>query len=225
MYVPLVILAVFAVAAGWSTNTFGIDGLVGNFGIEPLLEQARPLGTSGEVHGVLANVVHPDEHDSHLAQFHFWAELVALLTGLTGLGLAIVFYGLRLLNPEEVRAQFRPIYDFLIHKWYFDELYNYLFVQPVMFVARRVAEFDTVVIDGLIYGIALWTRGVAVIDDSFDRYFVDGLVNGASRWIFRTAIWFRGAETGKLRQYVMFIVIGTVALFILISFYNSTLAG
>jgi NADH-quinone oxidoreductase subunit L len=67
MYVPLVILAVFAVAAGWSTNTFNIDGLVGNFGIEPLLEQARPLGTSGEVHGVLMNVVHPDEHDSHLA--------------------------------------------------------------------------------------------------------------------------------------------------------------
>jgi NADH-quinone oxidoreductase subunit L len=224
MYVPLVILAVFAVAAGWSTNTFGIDGLVGNFGIEPLLEQARPLGTSGEVHGVLANVVHPDEHASHLEQFHFWAELVALLTGLTGLGLAIVFYGLRLLNPEEVRAQFRPIYDFLIHKWYFDELYNYLFVQPVLFIGRRVAEFDTVVIDGLINGIALWTRGVAVVDDRFDRYFIDGLVNGTSRWIFRTAIWFRGAETGRLRQYVMFIVIGTVALFILISFYNSTLA-
>jgi NADH-quinone oxidoreductase subunit L len=94
-----------------------------------------------------------------------------------------------------------------------------------MFVARRVAEFDTVVIDGLIHGIALWTRGVAVLDDRFDRYFVDGLVNGASRWIFRTAIWFRGAETGRLRQYVMFIVIGTVALFVLISFYNSTLAG
>ncbi|MEX2114882.1 MAG: NADH-quinone oxidoreductase subunit L [Pirellulales bacterium] len=226
MYVPLVILAVFAVAAGWSTNTFNIDGLVGNFGIEPLLEQARPLGTSGEVHGVLMNVVHPDEHDSHLEQFHFRAEMVALLTGLTGLGLAVVFYGLRILNPAEVRAQFRPIYDFLIHKWYFDELYNAIIVQPVMFVARRVAEFDQVVIDGLIHGVALWTRGVSVLDDRFDRYFVDGLVNGASRWIFRTAIWFRGAETGQLRQYVMFIVIGTVALFVLITFYlNSTLAG
>ncbi len=225
MYAPLVILAVFAIGVGWSTNTLRIDGLVGNFGVEPLLEQARPLGTSTTVHGVLMTVTHPDEHDSHIKRFHTAAEMAALATGLAGLGLAVVFYGLRILNPAEVRAQFRPIYDFLIHKWYFDELYNAIFVQPILFFSRRVSEFDTVVIDGIINGVALWTRGVAVLDDRFDRYFIDGLVNGASRWIFRTAIWFRGAETGRLRQYVMFIVIGTVALFVLISFYNSTLAG
>jgi hypothetical protein len=38
-------------------------------------------------------------------------------------------------------------------------------------------------------------------------------------------VWFHGAQTGRLRQYVMFIIVGTVARFVLITFYlNSTLA-
>ena len=227
MYVPLVILAVFAVAAGWSTNTFGVDEMFGNFGVEPLLEQARPEGIQGVAHGVLMeNLVHPDEHDSHLEKFHLPAEVVALITGLTGVALAVVFYGLRFLNPEEVRAQFRPIYDFLINKWYFDELYNAVFVQPVLFVSRRVAEFDKRVIDGIIDGLAVWTRVVALADDLFDRYVVDGFVNAASNWIYGVAVWFHGAETGRIRQYVLFIVVATVTLFVLISFYlNSVMAG
>ena len=53
-----------------------------------------------------------------------------------------------------------------------------------------------------------------------------GLVDATSNWIYRTAIWFRNAETGLVRQYVMFIVVGTVAMFVLISFYlNYALAG
>ena len=161
-----------------------------------------------------------------LRKFHVPAELVALATGLTGLLLAVVFYGLRILNPAEVRSQFRPIYEFLLHKWYFDELYNAIFVQPTLFIARRVAEFDKRVIDRFIDSLAVWTRMVAKLDDMFDRYLIDGFVNWASNWIYGVAIWFRGAETGRLRQYVMFIVVGTVALFVLISFYlNTTLAG
>ncbi|MEX0978902.1 MAG: hypothetical protein WDZ48_08635, partial [Pirellulales bacterium] len=60
----------------------------------------------------------------------------------------------------------------------------------------------------------------------FDRYFVDGFVNVFADWTYRMALWLRGAETGKVRQYVMFIVVGTVAMFVLISFYlNSSWAA
>jgi NADH-quinone oxidoreductase subunit L len=218
MYVPLVVLSVFAIGVGWTI--FG-------YGVQPLLEQARPVGTDNVTHGVLlSHLVHPNEHTSHFAQFHVPAELVALATGLTGLMLAVVFYGLQILNPAEVKAQFRPIYNFLWHKWYFDELYNAVFVQPTLFIARRVAEFDKRVIDGLIDRLALGTRMLAQLDDLFDRYLVDGVINWASNWIYGVAIWFRGAQTGRVRQYVMFIVVGTVALFVLISFYlNTTMAG
>jgi proton-translocating NADH-quinone oxidoreductase chain L len=218
MYYPLVVLAALAIGSGWSI--FG-------FGVQPLLEQARPAGIQLETHGVLLpELIHPDEHDSHLDQFHVPATLVATGTALAGFLLAVIFYGLRILDPNEVRHQFRPIYEFLIHKWYFDELYDVLFVQPVLFVSRRVAEFDKKAIDGFIDNLALWARMVSSLDDLIDRYIVDGFVNVAAARIFAIGEWLHGAETGKLRQYVMFIVIGTVALFILITFYlNSTLAG
>ena len=225
MYVPLVILAVFAVGVGWSTNTFHIDGLLGTFGVEPLLEQARPAGTLETAHGLLlTHLAHPNEHQSHIDKFHVPAELWAISTALVGFLLAVLFYGVRILNANEVRAQFRPIYEFLIHKWYFDELYNAVFVQPVLFVSRRIAEFDKRVIDGLIDNLAICVRMIARLDDLFDRYFIDGLVDATSNWIYATAIWFRNAETGRVRQYVMFIVIGTVTMFVLVTFY-STMAG
>jgi NADH-quinone oxidoreductase subunit L len=218
MYYPLVVLAIFAVGVGWTM--FGL-------GVEPLLEQARPAGTALEADAVLvSNLRYPSEHDRHLDAYHVPATLVATATALSGFLLAMVFYGLRILDPAEARNQFRPIYSFLIHKWYFDELYNAIFVQPVLFVSRRVAEFDKKIIDGFIDYLALAARMVAGVDDLIDRYLIDGLVNRGADWTYAIGLWFHGAETGKLRQYVMFIVIGTVALFVLITFYlNTTLAG
>jgi proton-translocating NADH-quinone oxidoreductase chain L len=218
MYYPLVVLAAFAIGSGWSI--FG-------FGVQPLLEQARPPGILAETHGVLLPwLVHPSEHDSHLELFHVPATWAATLTALSGFFLAAVFYGWRILDAREVRNQFRPIYEFLVHKWYFDELYNTLVVQPVLFVSRRIADFDKKVIDRFIDSLALAVRMISSLDDLIDRYLVDGAVNVTAAWIYRVGSWFHGAETGKLRQYVMFIVVGTVAMFVLITFYlNSTLAG
>jgi len=113
-----------------------------------------------------------------------------------------------------------------LHKWYFDEIYDYLFVQPVLFISRRVAQFDKQVIDVFIDKLAFGVRMIARLDDLIDRYLVDGAVNLMAGWTYSLGHWFHGAETGKIRQYVMFIVIATVALFILITFYlNPSLAG
>jgi proton-translocating NADH-quinone oxidoreductase chain L len=215
MYYPLVALAVFAVAVGWPW-----------IGLTALLEQGRPEGTAEPAAGVLWTVMHPSEHASHLDQFHVPAEWVAVATALSGFTLAVVFYGLRILNPNEAKSQFKPIYQFLLHKWYFDELYDFLFVRPVLFASRRVAQFDKKVIDFIVDSMAVLVRIGAAIDDLIDRYVVDGLVNAVARWMYKIGVWFRGAETGKVRQYVMFIVICTVALFVLISLYlDTTLAG
>jgi NADH-quinone oxidoreductase subunit L len=215
MYYPLVVLAVFAVVIGWPW-----------IGLTNLLDQARPEGTTAIATGALLEVTHPSELDSHLDTFHVPAELWAVSTGLAGFLLAVAFYGLRILNPNEVRSQFKSIYHFLIHKWYFDELYDFLFVRPVLFASRRVAQFDRNVIDVIVDSMAVIVRLGARLDDVIDRYFVDGLVNWSADRIYAIGVWFRGAETGQLRQYVLFIVICTVALFVLISLYvDTTLAG
>jgi NADH-quinone oxidoreductase subunit L len=117
-----------------------------------------------------------------------------------------------------VRAQFPRIYRFLVNKWWFDELYDNLFVKPVHVVSRAVANFDKLVIDRLIDALARGIRTIATFDDLIDRYVVDGLVNIAAGWIYSFGLTIRGIQTGRLREYVMYIVIGTVALFVLASF-------
>ncbi|HEV3004674.1 MAG TPA: proton-conducting transporter membrane subunit, partial [Pirellulales bacterium] len=212
---PLMVLAAFALAAGWKVP----DGvpLLGGLGIVNVLEQARPAGETGS--GVLlAALTYPNEHASHATAIHVQATLYAFSTALGGFLLATVFYGLRWLNPNDVRQQFAAVYRFLLNKWYFDELYDALFVRPAHRVAKFISGIDRNLIDGLIDRLARWTRGLSDIDDLIDRYLVDGAVNLTAGWIYSLGRSLRAVQTGKLRQYVMLIVIGTVALTILINF-------
>jgi NADH-quinone oxidoreductase subunit L len=146
---------------------------------------------------------------------------VAFSTALAGFLLATLFYGVGALNPQEARRQFEPIYRFLWHKWYFDELYDFLFVRPTLLISRCAAQFDKQIIDGFIDGCGRATVAIARFDDFIDRYFVDGLVNMLANWTYSFGLALRGLQTGKLRQYVLFIVVGTVGLFVLMSFYWS----
>ena len=218
MYYPLVVLAIMAVVAGW--------GYTGNPFLVDLLEQARPAGTGLAMDGkLLPEVHHPAEHDSHLPTFHNTATLVAFGTAMSGILLAVMFYGTNVLSASEVSRQFQPIYKFLRNKWYFDELYNAIFVQPTLFIARRIAEFDKKVIDRFIDSLAKATRIVSLIDDLIDRYLVDGVINWFARRTYGLGMQMRSVQTGNLRQYIMFIVIGTVTLFVLASLLNYGNAG
>ncbi len=218
MWMPLVILAGFATFAGWTVPDW--SPILGGFGVQNLLEQARPAGEIGQ--GVLIPALaYPNEHASHAQSIHVQATIYAFSTALSGFLLATVFYGLRWLSAEDVKQQFYPIYRFLLGKWYFDELYDFLFVRPTHLVASCAANFDRRVIDGFIDNLSRWTRRVASVDDMIDRYLVDGFVNLAAAWTYSLGTSLRGLQTGKLRQYVMLIVIGTVALTILINFASA----
>ncbi len=211
MTVPLMILAAFAIGVGWEIG-----------GLTKLLEQARPAMPMETVHGVLLSLAYPHEHAIHkpeLAWIHDSATWIASGTALLGFLLATVVYCWRLLDPAEVANQFRAIYRLLWNKWYFDEIYQVLFVEPVMFLARRASDFDRRVIDRFVDGCAMAVRHVSTFDDFIDRWFVDGAVNVTAHWIHSVGLSLRGVQTGRIRQYVMFVVVGTVGLFILISFF------
>jgi NADH-quinone oxidoreductase subunit L len=122
-----------------------------------------------------------------------------------------------------VRKQFAPLYAALWNKWYFDELYDFVFIRPTHFVSARIASFDREVIDGLINGVALVTRKFSVFWEWLaDRTIVDGFANGLAAWTYRLGSSLRTLQTGRLRQYVMFIVLGAIAIFVVISFFWST---
>ena len=97
---PLVALAVLAVVVGWN-----VPGT--HFGLEPLLEQARPAGTAaGASDGWQSpRVVHPAEHLIHEEEIHRPATLWAFFFALGGFLLATLIYGLRLIDAEMIRRR------------------------------------------------------------------------------------------------------------------------
>ncbi len=219
MTVPLVILATLSVVAAW--NLFGTG-----YGLQPLLEQARPVEQS-IAHGVfLPGVTMPFEHEAHVPQIHTPAELVAFLAALIGFVLATAFYGVRKWDPEDARRTFAGIHRFLVHKWWFDELYSFALVRPVLRISGWVAACDQRGIDWLIDHLAISVAAVARFDDWFDRLFVDRLVNLVAQWTYAVGLRLRRLQTGNVRQYVMWLAVGTVMLFVVMSLYwNLALAA
>ncbi len=142
--VPLMILAVGALFAGW----WGADvlhltdgNLAGNF-----------LGASLFVrpeHNVLA---HMEEHGAFgfLMGWPFW-----LAVG--GIGLAWFMYFRETEYPARLAAMFAPIYRFLLNKWYWDELYVAVFLRGAQRLGTLLWQgADVRLIDrGLLHGVVL----------------------------------------------------------------------
>ena len=156
----------------------------------------------------------------------FKAEWAAFLMALGGFLLATAFYGLRKLDPEEARRSFAPIHRFLVHKWWFDELYAWVFVRPLLWLSRRVAALDQQGIDWLADNLARAVEAISRLDDWIDRVFVDAWVNFLARRTYALGLKLRAVQTGNIRQYVMWVAVGTVTLFVLMSLYwNYAIAG
>jgi NADH:ubiquinone oxidoreductase subunit 5 (subunit L)/multisubunit Na+/H+ antiporter MnhA subunit len=218
MIAPLVLLAGLAVIAGWTLPWTDLS-------LTALLEQARPAGTADGVSIAAAAIHMPAEHLSHAAAIHLPVAMVASVAALIGFVLATGFYGLGTLDPEDARRQFAPLYRLFKNKWHFDELYQWAFVRPAMRIAAWTAAADRRLIDGLADGLARWTVSLARVDDWIDRLFVDRLVDLAAQGTYAIGLWLRTFQTGKLRQYVMWIVVGMVGLFVVISFCRGLAAA
>ena len=93
----------------------------------------------------------PDNHILHeIHETPLWVELSPFIAMVIGLLVAWKFYIRSPQIPVDLAAQHRGLYAFLLNKWYFDELYDFLFVRP----AKRLGRFlwktgDGAVIDGL----------------------------------------------------------------------------
>jgi NADH-quinone oxidoreductase subunit L len=197
-----------------------------NLSLANMLEQARPAGTAADASGAWLRWTWPNEHNAHAPHIVIPVTLLATGTWVFGIGLATLMYGLGYLSPEEVRRQFQPVYRFLVHKWYFDELYNALFVQPAHVLARGVSAIDRDGIDRFINGLASATVWFARGWDRWaDRTIIDGFANLIGNWTYSLGLQMRALQTGRLRQYVMFIVVGSLAVFVLVSFFWNSAAA
>lgn len=151
-------------------------------------------------------------HDA-IHAVHSRAGTLALIAAASGTLIAWVLYGTTLVNVSEIRRQLAGLHGFLLNKWMFDDLYDALFVKPAHVVGKFCAWIDRTIFDGIIHASAKAMILVSKWDRLFDENLVDGFVNllGNSTFAFGRSL--RVIQTGSLRQYVMFIVVGVVALF------------
>jgi len=107
------------------------------------------------------------DHDSIEGAHHapFWVGKLPLAVGLLGIFCAWVAYIKRPEIPGQVTKTFRWVYLFLLNKWYFDELYDFLFVRPTFALGRFLwKDGDGKMIDGFgPDGITSVTRGLSVL--------------------------------------------------------------
>jgi NADH-quinone oxidoreductase subunit L len=117
----------------------------------------------------------------------FWVENLPLVLAVLGIGLAYVMYIANPLLPVRLAQSFGGIYRFLLNKWYFDELYNVIFVQPAIRLSRILWQVgDVTIIDGVPNGLA-------------------ELTSDGSKQIVRI-------QTGSLAIYAFVMLIGVVVL-------------
>ena len=105
---------------------------------------------------------------------------------------------------------------FRSNKWWFDELYDWCFIRPTHVVSRVFANIDRNWIDGFLHLVARVTKSFSSFWARLaDQTVIDGFVNLLAAWMHSLGLSMRQVQTGKLRQYVMFIVAGALALFVL----------
>jgi NADH-quinone oxidoreductase subunit L len=132
MWVPLLVLAAGAVVAGF----IGHEAFVGH-GMKAFWGDS--LFTL-ETHKALENA-----HDVPV-----WVKWSPLVLGIVGIGIAYQFYIKDTTLPGRMAARFKALYEFSYNKWYFDELYDRLFVKPAFVIGRQLWKSgDGAVIDGV----------------------------------------------------------------------------
>ena len=125
-------------------------------------------------------------HEAHYVPT--WVKLSPFIAMLLGLATAFQFYIRDPSLPGKLAENQRFLYLFLKNKWYFDEIYNFVFVTPALWIGKQ-----------------LWKRG--------DGDVIDGSINGISMGIvpFITRLAGR-AQSGYIFTYAFAMVIGIAVL-------------
>jgi len=116
-----------------------------------------------------------------------WVKLTATIVMLIGLLVAWMAYIRDPSIPGRMAEQLGPVYRFLYNKWYFDELYHFLFVRPAFWLGRL-----------------FWKRGDVGIIDRFGP-------DGAAWVVQQGSVFARRVQSGYLNTYALVMLLGLVA--------------
>ncbi|MFC1587953.1 NADH-quinone oxidoreductase subunit L [Planctomycetota bacterium] len=168
-------------------------------------------GGHGKSSGVVYNLREATEQEYHIDhRAHLRAMALSIFIALVGIGLAFLFYIANPSIPVKLTANFKGIHRWLENKYYFDELYDRLFVQTLLWYNRALAMFDQYVIDMIVNATGLFVRIAAFFFGLFDKYVIDGAVNMVGEAAQDLGEGFQKVQTGKVQYYVIGIFICTI---------------
>jgi NADH-quinone oxidoreductase subunit L len=177
MTIPLLVLSLFSVGIAWGWPIWEPHASTLLHLIQS--DTARP----GMTHGL--------DLEDHRAGW------LALLAAGIGTVIAVLVYGLRLIDSTKVRRHLGLVVEFLSEKWYFDRLYQALFVAPTILFAQGLARFDK--------------RTSPLPDDRADREVnlssLDGVGNAIGQGFVGMGRAFRQVQSGLIRRYVMVLLV------------------
>jgi NADH-quinone oxidoreductase subunit L len=218
MTLPLVVLAICAIGAGWLgwPHSLGGSDRFTKF-LEPVFaSEARVLQQEGRTGQLVAGV---EEERNTTSE---WL-LMALSLAAAGLGWGLAWRSYRHADKgyiEPIAAAAPPIYDVLLHKYYVDEAYDYVFTGRrklgdmrlgVLGLGAASTWFDAHVVDGLVNGAGWITRLSARISGWWDKWIIDGIgVNGPAILARMISYPARLFEWGLVQWYALVMTAGLV---------------
>ncbi|MCI2393035.1 NADH-quinone oxidoreductase subunit L [Aliiroseovarius sediminis] len=214
MLVPLGVLALGSIFAGmiWYGSFFGDHHKVNHFfGIEAHAEAAADApseAANGDDSALADETAQPAEEGMHVGEapkgaifmapdnhviddaHHApaWVKVSPFIAMLIGFATAFWFYMVNTNMPKKLATTFPHVYQFLLNKWYFDELYDIVVIKPAFAIGRF-----------------FWKRGDGNVIDGF----LNGVAMGVVPWFTRQA---GRAQSGYVFTYAFAMVIGIVAL-------------
>jgi NADH-quinone oxidoreductase subunit L len=204
MWLPVAVLAGLAVVGGFLNVPHSLAGVgflgVDNFSrwIEPILYQVAPA--------------HGGHHATPAIEYYLmifanvWAGGAMLL--------AVWMYGF---DPSWSKAKafvtrFPQVFEWVNAKYYVDEFYDALIIEPIKRLSAQFWSFDTWVLDGIINGAARFSILWAEASFWFDAKIVDGSVNLVAWLTQQGSNAFKTLQSGRVQNYAFVMFLGFLAL-------------
>jgi NADH-quinone oxidoreductase subunit L len=120
----------------------------------------------------------------------FMLTAISVMAGFIGIGLSYYMYVVNPRLPENLASGLGGLYTLIYNKYYVDEAYDAAIVSPMISGSRSI----------------LWKI--------FDAGFIDGIVNGVGTQARGIGGWLRQLQSGNIRSYATWVVVGAVGLLI-----------
>jgi len=176
--IPLMVLGTLAVVGGY-LGMPKILGMLPNYfehWLDPVFELANEYGSKYAHHGA---------HPSHAVEWGLMG--LSVVIALVGIAIAFTMYVRNTELPGKFVATFPTLHRAVFNKWYVDEIYDYVFVNP----CKAAGQF-------------LWK--------GFDVLIVDGVVNGVANVVMGFSGIFRYMQSGYIYNYAFSMALGVVVM-------------